>query len=51
MVAFFGDAVFCQHQNSVGISNGGKAVGNGKGCPALGQSGQRLCNYLFSFIV
>ena len=33
--AFFGNAVFGQHQNAVGVMNGGKAMGDHKGGAVL----------------
>ena len=51
MSALLGDAVLGQNENSVGISDGRQAVGDGEGCSALCEPLKRFLNELFALVI
>ena len=51
MGSLFCDPILCQYQDPSGIADGGKSVGDHKGCTVLCKTFQRLLHHLLALIV
>ena len=49
MVANRLNPAFIQHDNAIGMANGGKPMGNYQGCPIRHQPGHGLLDQVFAF--